>query len=125
MGEISEAAKAKAHQMCDGHHTANERRVARLIQDVSDAAKAADATADLNGFAPRSVLRQHFAPFILPEPVDPLLIEARSLVAGRHPGHDETGYRCRIMAGKEDDHPAVQNTLAALKRGIEIGSAKP
>jgi hypothetical protein len=57
------------------------------------------------------------------EPVaDTLLLEAREICATAH--HNNGGYTkwvelCR--AGEHDDSPEVLATLAALKRGIEIG----
>jgi hypothetical protein len=59
MTEISEAATAKARELCQFDH-ADQNRVARFIQQVSDAAKEYDGLTGL-------------APFILPEPVDPAL----------------------------------------------------
>lgn len=58
---------------------------------------------------------------LLPEPVDPDLIEARKIVAERNGNlRIECGYRQRVLDGQEDDHPAVMNTLAAIKRGREL-----
>jgi hypothetical protein len=104
MTEISPQALAEADKLLDydlAHHRRNA--VALRLQQVSDAAKKADATAELNGFEPLSVLRQHFAPFILPDPpVDPLIAEAEALVRDHWKGE------------------AGNFALAALKRGMEL-----
>jgi hypothetical protein len=61
---------------------------------------------------------------LLPEPVDPDLVEARKLVAERNGNlRIECGYRQQVLDGQEDDHPAVINTLAAIKRGRELERA--
>ena len=54
-------------------------------------------------------------------PVDPLLIEARSLVASRNGGC--VSYLRAVMDGQDDDSDAVKNCVIALRRGIEIGKA--
>lgn len=69
-------------------------------------------TAAINAFA--AYIAAHEEP-----PVDPLLIEARKLVADRFSPH-ANGCRSAILAGDEDSGQAVQNALTALKRGIEL-----
>lgn len=57
-------------------------------------------------------------------PVDPLLIEAREIVANHY---DERGYLGSgklVRDGLGDDMPDMQCTLAGIKRGIEIGKAR-
>lgn len=54
-------------------------------------------------------------------PIDPLLIEARKLVAAR-PNCRE--YAEGVMCGEEDEHPSVQNALIALRRGLELARTK-
>lgn len=73
--------------------------------------------ADL-GRAFASYIAQHEEP-----PVDPLLIEAREIVA-RHEdslGFDEDAKSTR--AGDVDSCESVQFTLTGLRRGIELGKA--
>ena len=53
---------------------------------------------------------------IAPEPVDPLLIEAREIVAQAY----NWTQRCF-----ENNHPAVVSTLAGIKRGKELAQPKP
>lgn len=65
-----------------------------------------------------SYIAQHEEP-----PVDPLLIEAREIVA-RHEdslGFDEDAKSTR--AGDVDSCESVQFTLTGLRRGIELGKA--
>lgn len=84
MTEISEAAKAKAYSLLlaqyetrqfappsrDTHEaSAGGRAFACFIQEVSDAAKAATR----NAAKYPDIAEEHLAPFILPEPVDPLI----------------------------------------------------
>lgn len=58
---------------------------------------------------------------LLPKPIDPDLLEARRMVALRSGNAEiEAEYRLRVMDGAEDGHPAVINTLAAIKRGREL-----
>lgn len=62
---------------------------------------------------------------LLPIPVDPDLIEARNLVHARSGDLAvECGYRSRVIDRLEDDHPAIVNTLAAIKRGRELERSK-
>ena len=58
--------------------------------------------------------------YVLPDPADPLLIEARKLVAAREGNANYTG---RVLDGDEDDSPAIKNCLIALRRGIELGKS--
>jgi len=56
--------------------------------------------------------------------LDPDLIEARKLVAERTGRLQiECGYSRSVLNGEQDDHPAVINTLAAIKRGRELALA--
>lgn len=58
----------------------------------------------------------------LPEPPDPLLIEAREIAVAHHPHKDmEHAFR----SGAFDSGPSVTIALAALRRGQEIGKDKP
>jgi hypothetical protein len=56
-------------------------------------------------------------------PVDPLLIEARKLVAARYTGHDKDLFAEMTLSGEDDETDAVQNALAALRRGVELGKS--
>lgn len=59
-------------------------------------------------------------------PVDPLLIEAREIVAG---WYVQNPPKCRVLSnspehirdGKCDDRGEVRQALSALKRGMELG----
>ena len=51
-------------------------------------------------------------------PVDPLLIEAREIAAGFKHYEPED-----VLAGQLDHSVALQMTLAALKRGMELANA--
>ena len=56
--------------------------------------------------------------------LDPDLIEARKLVAERTGRLQiECGYSHSVLNGEQDDHPAVINTLTAIKRGRELALA--
>lgn len=56
--------------------------------------------------------------------LDPDLIEARKLVAERTGRLQiECGYSRSVLDGEQDDHPAVINTLAAIKRGRALALA--
>lgn len=110
MTEISEAAKLKAQEVVGGW-TADGllERVGAYIQQVSDAAKelADQGTINLS----EQVVRDELAPFILPDPVDPLLIEARNLTV--------EGFGRAISLGRG---PVEDIALAALKRGMELAN---
>lgn len=82
--------------------------VAELIQTFSDAAKAAC------GYGGSGV-RDNLAPFILADPVDPLLIEAREIV-GVSGLYDPTEAETALLDGSG----AMRIALAALKRGMEL-----
>jgi hypothetical protein len=58
-------------------------------------------------------------------PVDPLLIEAREIVkATLSPDrHSRCNCREKIAAGEWDEGQKVQASLAALRRGIELGAS--
>jgi len=58
-------------------------------------------------------------------PLDPLLIEARQLVADRYNDTFGAEHKAATLAGEDDDSDAIKNCLAALRRGIEIGEAQP
>ena len=57
---------------------------------------------------------------IAPEPVDPLLIEAREIVARVVGAGGASWFGGEFRKGKCDDHQSMQVALAALKRGREI-----
>ena len=83
-------------------HTAHIE-FARYIQQVSDAIKAASNHEEVPGFVPPSL-----APFILPDPVDPLVDALKCAV----------DFRCdEVMAGN------FREQLA--KRGLKIVEAQP
>jgi hypothetical protein len=98
---------------CDGDAYPPLTALARYIQQVSDAAKAVDGRLAELGIADASSTRGLLAPFILPDPVDPLLIEAKEIVRASYPAMapDYNGRRVTIA-------------LAALKRGMELAGSK-
>lgn len=57
-------------------------------------------------------------------PVDPLLIEAREIVASWYEAHPDKVYNSntpeKIRSGEYDDRPETEQALAALRRGIEL-----
>lgn len=62
---------------------------------------------------------------IAPEPVDPLLVEAREIEA-RH--CELAGFNARarqIRAGEYDEDGPVRCTLRGLRRGMELGRSDP
>jgi hypothetical protein len=120
MTEISEAAKVEACErattkdhavfmVCDFESEESYAFVlhafARFIQQVSDAAKEAQLNIGVNG----NKVREHLAPFILPEPVDPL---AEVLW-----GMDLT----EVKDGAEKTAEVIRRALA--KRGLKIVEA--
>lgn len=58
---------------------------------------------------------------LLPEPVDPDLIEARKLAGALNQG----GSTEQWLSGKWDDGPAVQWHLAGIKRGRQLSQDQP
>ncbi|WP_324695442.1 hypothetical protein [Novosphingobium sp. RL4] len=56
-------------------------------------------------------------------PVDPLLIEARALVAARYNDSFGAEHKAATLAGEDDSSEPIRNCLIALRRGIEIGRA--
>lgn len=75
------------------------------------------------------IARQHpvsvaFARYIAAHeeaPVDPLLIEAREIVASWHERFPNLGYKpSSYRDGRRDDSPEITQALAALRRGIEL-----
>lgn len=59
---------------------------------------------------------------LLPEPVDPDLIEARKIVASLCYRVDTDGY-VRVMKGRNDSGLNVRETLAGIKRGRELATS--
>lgn len=57
---------------------------------------------------------------IAPEPVDPLLIEAREICSAAYRAASYTAYADEMARGGRDDTIIVHATLAALKRGMEL-----
>jgi hypothetical protein len=121
VSEISEAAMKKAETLVPYSATSAEvEAVARFVQAVSDAAKEVFAAHDHYSCTctDRGPLKQVLAPFILPDPVDPLLIEARKVAADVF--HDHRYQGAPFEKGGFDEHPEVQIALEALKRGMEL-----
>lgn len=56
---------------------------------------------------------------LLPEPVDPDLVEARLLSISFRSGEK---IKDEIMSGKRDDEEAIQALLAAIKRGRQLAT---
>jgi hypothetical protein len=57
-------------------------------------------------------------------PIDPLLIEAREVLASINRArncHEESVFVKGYLEGVFDDHDDIEIALAALRRGIEIG----
>lgn len=77
MTEISEAAKARWVELVHAANCDPFLAAHRLVQEVSDTAKAAVSLTS----EPRMALCDRLAPFILPEPVDPLVEALRASVA--------------------------------------------
>lgn len=115
MIEISEAAWAKADLIAESADRA------LFIQQVSDAAKETDRIAHVNGFEPASALRTPLQPFILPDPVDPLVKAARQVVIDTLDPAAHTRCTCRehIAAGEWDKSPKMKIAMEALRRGME------
>lgn len=80
----------------------------------SGLAKYADELRDLAA----SLIAQHEEP-----PVDPLLIEAREIVAKFYEGNGGSIFSENFRAGKLDTTPPARVTLEGLRRGIELGKA--
>jgi hypothetical protein len=57
---------------------------------------------------------------MLPEPVDPDLIEAREFIVRFNGPHAEVGYTKSVREGRLDDNEDLQLFLAAIKRGREL-----
>ena len=99
--EISKAAFARATDLIraeqplrssEGTSTMLARTFARFIQEVNDAARASKALAPPNADSSRPL-----GPFILPEPVDPLLGVAEEAMVGTAA---ETAIRLRAELAK-------------------------
>ena len=109
MTEISEAAKERRRQLGTEYpEDSYDTIFARYIQQVSDAAKVADAALQREGFARYEDCRVRLSPFILPDPVDPLEDVFRE---GGFIGEPKAVARC------------VREELA--KRGLEIRPVQP
>lgn len=117
MGDsVSEQAKIKACELANalvggrnwGMTDGAVLALARQIQAFSDAAKAA------RDHGVTEEAWDVLGPFILPEPVDPLLTEAREIVRASYPEMDPayTGRRVTVA-------------LTALRRGIELAKEAP
>jgi hypothetical protein len=121
VSEISEAAKAKARDLmvearntgyasawtvgqCEASAPDSFKALARYIQQVSDAANAVLCALG----EPKSYHEAHLAPFILPDPVDPL-VEALEL--------------SHVHYSSEENAAALRAELA--KRGLEIREVQP
>lgn len=131
--EISEAAYIKAHDAAyddqldapvaqkvqDMKDSYIGTAFARFIQEVSDAVKRAKGNR-----SPEA--DEILAPFILPEPVDPLLEELPALfeAAKERLGQGEGYTRADIITKGGHEMWEARVALAALKRGIEIGEAR-
>lgn len=70
------------------------------------------------GTALARYIAQHEEP-----PVDPLLIEAREIVAKFYEGNGGPISSENFRAGKLDTTPLARVTLEGLRRGIELGKA--
>lgn len=65
-----------------------------------------------------ALIAQHEEP-----PVDPLLPEARKIVADRYTAQGWDNSAELVLSGKFDGHCDVTTALAALKRGVELAKA--
>jgi len=106
-------------------HTAALQAFARYIEWASGRAKEVRDQGSLNS---RQLVVLNT--LILPEPVDPLLIEARNLAAEHHraalmPGVHRDEHLAAILRGDFDDVSSshVPIVLTALKRGMELTRA--
>ena len=102
-------------------HDATKAEFEAFRREASEAVKAVKARS-----GPRAweAVIEHLTRFILPEPVDPLLIEAREICSQMHHAqlpHIYDEYR----AGQRDTDDDVQLALAALKRGLTITEQQP
>jgi hypothetical protein len=111
-----------------------EQLVALAAQDVANGKGAINCTYVLaaEGKAyPRTCTRCRLGPcpfYSLAEtppqpaekPSDPLLMEARKLVARRYEA-DQMDAIIATLAGDDDGEASIQNCLIALRRGVEIG----
>lgn len=97
----------------------------RYVEAVSEAVKQFREEWALTPVALTNIDRL-LGQFVLREPVDPLLVEARRIAAHTKDGpldeFDETDQD--ILDGKRDESFPVEVALAALRRGIEIGRAE-
>ena len=95
-------------------------RAAELANKESDDAcfTAAYVAAAYLGEAFARYIAQHEEP-----PVDPLLIEAREIVAKFYEGNGGPISSENFRAGKLDTTPLARVTLEGLRRGIELGKA--
>jgi hypothetical protein len=133
MTDISEAALEQADclaaQQAGSASAAYRAALARLIQQFSDVAK---ESVDILGIPDHSAREAEAAianldQFILPDPVDPLLIEAREIVATSDhdpwPGSPwHVNQAELIRAGRGDDMLVVRAAYNGLKRGMELAS---
>jgi len=100
--------------------------LAIALQEMSNAVGTALGNIpDNRGRVWRELLEAHFKRFVLPDPVDLLLIEARKLVSLRY--NTDTGMpEIEATLRGDDDHtPAVQNCLTAIRRGMELAKVQP
>ena len=132
---IPEAAKLRACELANAEHRSNAfspfhcdmddawsplAAFARHLAELSEDMKQLDRGLMAVGHGEWSERRLTVRKYILPEPVDPLLIEARKLVAARE---GNANYTDRVLDGDEDGSPAIKNCLIALRRGIELGKS--
>lgn len=122
MSEPSEAAKAKAcellgvdpmeptdfNQWRDGCYAHAARTLARFIQQANDAAKEVSSRFDDSLPRHKWEVRTNLAPFILPEPVDPLVEAMDEVLNLSNPQVAATNLR-----------------LALAKRDLKIVEARP
>lgn len=130
MSQISEQAREKSRELMTRAFSDEGAPIAAFTQAVSNACReATDHARGTDRGTPDIVAA--LAPFILPEPPDPLLIEARRMLAVDHAEHGldlyHNGSICKlgaandaIMAGEFDHHGNVTRYIAALRRGMEL-----
>lgn len=96
----------------------DDKAFVQFIADADKAAREVDAVFAQNGYSTKGQTRSLLSAFILPDELDPLLIEARSLVETTvhwSPATDRD-----LQSGKNDTTPEVKIALAALRRGMEL-----
>lgn len=100
------------------------KRAADLSTEYEWPVSASFGTEDVKG----SRHLQAFAAYIAAHedpPVDPLLIEARRIIAADYSQREYEGPSERCLDGSCDESFVMRTTLAALRRGMALSSKEP